>query len=230
MLHRIRFLLVACALAGAPGIANAGAPARVAILPVVIHSLGDESYLREGLADMLASRLGQAPAITVVRVEDPAQATTDLERARAAGTGVGADYVLFGSFTHFGEGASLDLSCARVSDAEAGVRQVFIQTGTLGEIIPKLDELARRVSAHIAGGGGGTPPVSAAAPGVPASGTSQDLLDALSELDSLRERVDGLEQRVYGNGDSAPPKTDLRGGDAGSPSGASAGTAAAPLR
>ena len=225
MLHRIALVLAACALAGVPQLARAAAPARVAILPVVIHSLGDESYLRAGLADMLASRLGQSPAVAVVRVEDPEQATTDLERARAAGRGVGADYVLFGSFTHFGEGASLDLSCARVAEGEASPGQVFIQTGTIGEIIPKLDDLARRVSAHIAGGGVAVPPVSGAPPGV-GGGSNSELLDALSELDALRERVDGLERRVLEGGSA--PGTDPRGD--GAASGAPADTSASPLR
>ena len=205
MLHRIGLgLLVAAGLLAASGASPRrahAAPARVAVLPVVVHSLGDEGYLREGLADMLASRLGQSPALAVVRVEDPAQATTDLERARAAARGVGAEYVLFGSFTHFGEGASLDLSCARVAEGDAPPGQIFIQTGSIGEIIPKLDDLARRVAAHVAAGGV-APPVSAGPPGE-AGVTSLQVLDALSELDSLSSRVDGLEQRVYGNG--APP-------------------------
>jgi TolB-like protein len=213
VLHRIGpGLLLAAALVAGPA-ASSAAPARVAVLPVVIHSLGDEAYLREGLADMLASRLGQSPALAVVRVEDPAQATTDLERARAAARGAGAEYVLFGSFTHFGEGASLDLSCARVSDAGAPPAQIFIQTGTIGEIIPKLDDLARRVAAHVAAGGV-APPVSAGPPG--ATGVSSlQVLDALSELDSLSARVDGLEQRVYGNG--APPAPAPTGDPAATP-------------
>ena len=212
MLHRIGLgLVVAVGLLALSGGSVHAASARVAVLPIVIHSLGDETYLREGLADMLASRLGQSPALAVVRVEDPAQATTDLERARAAGSGVGAEYVLFGSFTHFGEGASLDLSCARVADDDAPPGQIFIQTGTIGEIIPKLDDLARRVAAHVAAGGV-APPVSAGPPGT-AGVTGLQVLDALSELDSLSSRVDGLEQRVYGNG-AAPGPSPAAAGDA----------------
>ena len=223
MLQRIGFLLAAgllTVLTASPQPAHA-APARVAVLPVVVHSLGDESYLREGLADMLASRLGQSPALAVLRVEDLAQATTDLERARAAARGVGAEYVVFGSFTHFGEGASLDLSCARVSDDDAVLGQIFIQTGTIGEIIPKLDDLARRVSAHIAAGGG-PPPVSAGPPGAEGM-TSLQVLDALSELDALSQRVDGLEHRVYGNGAAQPAPGPSAPTDA-------AGTSPQPLR
>lgn len=218
MLHRIGLLLAAVPLAAAtaaPQRAHAE-PTRVAVLPVVIHSLGDETYLREGLADMLASRLGQSPALAVVRVEDPAQATTDLERARAAAGGAGAEYVLFGSFTHFGEAASLDLSCARVSGGDAPLGQIFIQTGTIGEIIPKLDDLARRVTAHIAAGGG-PPPVSAGPPGAEGV-TSLQVLDALSELDALSQRVDGLEHRVYGNGSAQPAPAPAAPADAPAPS------------
>jgi hypothetical protein len=223
VLHRIGCLVAACALAAGAPPAHAAPTARIAVLPVVVHSLGDETYLREGLADMLASRLGQSPALSVVRVEDPEQATTDLARARAAARGVGADYVLFGSFTHFGEAASLDLSCARAADEDAPVGQVFIQTGTIGEIIPKLDDLARRVSAHVAGGGAATPPVSA---GPPAGGSSLELLDALSELDALRDRVEGLERRVFEGGaaqSGGGPRL-----DGGSNGGAGAGSEAQP--
>ncbi len=218
MLHRIGLLLAAVVLATATAATPRAQaePARVAVLPIVIHSLGDETYLREGLADMLASRLGQSPALAVVRVENPAQATTDLDRARAAARGAGAEYVLFGSFTHFGEAASLDLSCARVSDGEAPLGQIFIQTGTIGEIIPKLDDLARRVTAHIAGGGGPSP-VSAGPPGVEGV-TSLQVLDALSELDALSQRVDGLEHRVYGNGAAQPAPASAAPAGAAAPS------------
>ena len=81
----------------------------LAILPIVVHTLEQKEYLEAGLADMLASRLGRVPGVGVIRVQGEGQATTDLEAAKAMGSGAGAEYVLFGSFTQFGEGASLDL-------------------------------------------------------------------------------------------------------------------------
>ena len=111
MRPRICALLV-CAAALAPALA--GAEPRVAILPVVVHSAApDPSYLSDGLADMLGARLEQLGGMRVVRDEDK-DATTRLADALARGRALEADYVVFGSFTQFGEGASLDIQCAPV--------------------------------------------------------------------------------------------------------------------
>ena len=100
-------LLVSGASARAEG-------ARVALLPVVVHASDQQDDLRKGLGDMLAARLNQQRGISIVRLDDPAQATTDLGKAVAAAGAAGAQYVVFGSFTRFGDGASLDLECAKV--------------------------------------------------------------------------------------------------------------------
>ena len=179
---------------------------RIAVLPVLVRSDGPEDYLRDGLADMLASRLGQQAGVEVVRVENPQQATVEIQAARAAAQALGADYVLFGSFTHFGEGASLDLACAPVPESDAPPRAIFVQSGTLGEIIPRLDELAQKVGRYLQAPSA-TPPVSAPPPGADAD----DLADALSELDELRARVGALESQVF-EGDRLVPEEDLRAG------------------
>jgi TolB-like protein len=173
----------ACALALALAVA-AGARAEerrtVAILPVVVHALEDHAYLRDGLADMLASRLGQQPGIGVLRVDDPAQATTDVDVARATAKALGAQWVLFGSFTRFGDGASLDVRCVSVAaPADSGPRSIFVQSGQLAELIPRLDGVAERVAAHVLGREHG-----AAAPEA-----------SRSELDELRRRIEALERR-----------------------------------
>ncbi len=187
----MRALLAAGAalLAAAAAVADASPEgARVAVLPIVVHSIENHEYLREGLADMLASRLAQRPGLDVVRVEDPKAATTDLQAARSAGEAVGADYVLFGSFTRFGDGASIDLYCARTREGDAA-RRIFVQSGTLGEIIPRLDELAQKVGIFVvAGGPGEAPAVSAAPPGGrPAAPVAE-----------LEARIEALERAVFG--------------------------------
>jgi TolB-like protein len=200
----------------------AGPPARVAILPIVVHTLEQKDYLRAGLADMLASRLGRIPHLAVIRIEGKDQATTDIKAAKKAGEAAGAEYVLFGSFTQFGEGASLDLQCARVdADAKDGHRSVFIHSGTLAEIIPRLDQVAEKVGRYLAtdaatkgGTDGSLPPVSAAAPGEANPSLGEPLHDALSELESLRSRVDALEERVYSPAvDPVPDVNTEMGGD-----------------
>ncbi len=178
-------------LAASARAAHAQTRARVAILPVVVHSHDSQDYLRSGVADMLASRLGRTPGVGVIRVTDPGAATTDLAAAQAAGRAAGADYVLFGSFTRFGEGASLDVRCVGVNQSdESASRAVFIQSGALGEIIPRLDVLADKVGRYVASGGVSLPDVSAPAPAA-ASGLA-------AEVEALRARVEALEKALPG--------------------------------
>jgi hypothetical protein len=161
---------------------------RVAILPIVVYSLGDDQYLRLGLGNMLASRIGSDPRLAVVQLDRAELATTDPEAAREAARSAGADYVLYGSFTRFGEGASLDLQCASVLEEGVTGREIFIQTGTLREIIPKLGPLAEKVVRYVAG----TAPAAAQeSPAPPLDGAGQSVLEA------LQERVEVLEEAVF---------------------------------
>jgi len=173
---------------------------RVAVLPVVVHSLEEQAYLQSGIADMLSTRLEQNPALTIVRVRDAAQATTDGEAARQAARAAGAEFVVFGSFTRFGDGASLDLRCLPVAGAEGDdPRSVFVQAGSVGEIIPRLDDVADKVARYVTSGGGPGTPAVGAGPAVAAGGAPPEALqDALSELDELRARVERLEELLNG--------------------------------
>ncbi len=182
--------------------AAADSRARVAILPIVVHATEDRDYLRSGLAEMLASRLGQEKGVAVIKVDDPEQATTDLEAAQGAGRAAGARWVLYGSFTRFGEGASLDVRCVQVQGEDAGdPRSVFVQSGTLGEIIPRLDNLVKRVAHHVTGGLGRLPKVSASDPAA-----------ARGELEALRSRVEALEKQVFSSGSAAGDQAARAGG------------------
>jgi TolB-like protein len=165
--------------------APAAAGSRVVILPVVVHSAAsDPSYVSRGLSDMLSARLEQLGGVDVVRADGAAPATTRLPEALAAARDAGGDYVLFGSFTQFGDGASLDLQCAPVADGRA-VRTIFIQSGAMGEIIPKLDDVAEKVARYVRG-----EPARASAPATNGAGDAADLED-------LKRRLDALEQAVF---------------------------------
>jgi TolB-like protein len=163
------------------------APVRVALLPIAVHSADDGSgYLSAGLAEMLSARLEQSGGLAVVRVPGQAVATSEVEKAVAAGRTAGADFVVFGAFTQFGAGASLDVQCAAVNDAgEARARRIFVQSGTLGEIIPKLDDLADKITRYMTTG------EPARAQASPADGNSDGALDAINK------RLDALERAVY---------------------------------
>jgi len=178
--------------------AGAAPKARIAVLPVVVHSLDEREYLRKGIGEMLSTRLSRSADVQVIRIEDVGQATIDLEAARVTAREAGAEWVVYGSFTRFGEGASLDLRAA--SAAEGGVeaeRSIFTQSGTLSGIIPQLDDVSTKIVQYVTTHDPSTPAVSAgpasgqaAAP--PGSTASND------ELQALRERVERLEQVIYG--------------------------------
>ena len=195
----VRYTAAAFALLALVPLSGASAapePLRVVILPITVHSAAeDATYVSRGLAYMLSSRLELLGGLTVVRLEEGA--TSDLAEALEAGAKAGGDYVIYGAYTQFGDGASLDVQCAPLGDIEeaAARRRIFVQSGTASEIIPKLDTLVDRIAFYL------NRPSSAPAPGQQApGGPPVDPAEApeLVELSSLKERLDALEQAVYG--------------------------------
>jgi len=177
--------LVACAAALAP--AWAGGVPRIAILPLVVHSAApDPTYLSDGLADMLAARLEQIGGMRVMRDEESKAATTRLDQAVERGGSLSVDYVVFGSFTQFGDGASLDLQCAPVKSQDAAAaRTLFVQSGAIGEIIPKLDDVADKIAYYVLGE-------------TQAKAAIDERARNAAPLRDLLDRVDALERTVYG--------------------------------
>jgi TolB-like protein len=169
---------------------------RIVILPIVVHSAAaNPSYVSRGITDMISSRLEQTGRVQVERVDDPNAATTVLGKALDLGKARGGDYLIFGAFTQFGEGASLDVHCLPLdvkSEAEAAAaRRIFISSGVMGDIIPKLDEIVDRVAVYTKVGPIQTAPGAAPAPPP----------DVLREL---TRRLDALEKAVFKEGPPPP--------------------------
>jgi hypothetical protein len=168
---------------------------RIVILPIVVHSAAsNSSYVSRGITDMISSRLEQTGRVQVERVEDPNAATTALGKALEWGKARGGDYLIFGAFTQFGEGASLDVHClplAVKNEAEAAAaRRIFISSGAMGDIIPKLDEIVDRVAIYTKVARSESAP--GAAPN--AAAPSPDVLR------DLARRLDALEKAVFKGG------------------------------
>lgn len=177
-------LLVTMALVASSAAAEG---VKVALLPIVVHSQDRADYLQAGLGDMLSSRLSQAKGLSLVRVADLKAATSDLEAARNAARALGARFVIFGSFTSFGDGASLDLQCARTDASDEAARQIFVQSGSLASIIPKIDDLADRVARYVAD------PVGPAELPAVAAGPAARGAVTRADFDDLRRRLEVLE-------------------------------------
>ncbi len=160
---------------------------KLLMLPFIVHSAEAPEYVSDGLTDMLSSRFERIGGIDLINAKKTEKGTSNLEVALAAARAVGADYVLFGSFTRFGKGASLDVQCAPVSTGagQKPLREIFVHSGSIGEIIPDLDELAGKVTRY-ARGEAIIAPRSAA----PAASISS------RELRDLRDRVGALEDSI----------------------------------
>jgi len=165
---------------------------RVAMFPVAVNSsLPETGHLSAGLGDMISARLEQSEQILVIRVDEK---VTSREEAIEAGKKAGAEYVLFGSYTQFGDGASLDLRCAPVvGEGDDEPRRVFVQAGSAGEIIPKLGVLAQNVSRYL---------MDAAKPAARVAGAESAAAQApdAPSLVDLELRVEALERVIF-----APP-------------------------
>ncbi len=179
-------LFAGVGLLGHSGIAHAQT-LRVAMLPIAVNSsLSETDYLSTGLADMLAARLEQSGQIAIIRLDESAR---DRAAAIQAGKKAGVEFVLFGSYTQFGDGASLDLRCVEVAgDNSDKPRRVFIQAGSPGEIIPKLGDMSESVTRYLVGAAVSTKSIPAADATAPA---------AASEFTELQQRIEALERVVF---------------------------------
>jgi hypothetical protein len=195
--HALILVLAVLCLTPSRGTAAADTP-KLLLLPIVVHSAEAPEYVRDGLADMLNARFSRIGALELIRPLDPDGGTTDLKTALKLGRKAGADFVLYGSFTRFGQGASLDVQCSPTDESKKRepLREIFVHSGSIGEIIPDLDDLAGKVSRFANGESvaptgpvpvGGVPGVAGGGGG--SSGDDQDLLARIEALEAALTQI-----------------------------------------
>ena len=156
-MKRILSLLI-CGLFVILSAAAMAAPVKkVAVLPFAMNSAENIEYIREGVWDMLASRISVDGKIEVMSRSDVAEALGKAKRkgiSMAEAYGIGkrlkADYVVFGSITKIGSSISIDGKLADVAAKKTAV-SVFAQTKGMDEVVPKINDFAKRVDYHILG-------------------------------------------------------------------------------
>ena len=168
---------------------------KLALLPMVVHSNERADYLRQGLSDMLTARFTRENVVDVIPVDDERKATIDLDTALETARDLGADFVVFGSFTRFGQGASLDVQTAAIAEGPDGdtLREIFVHSGSIGEVIPDLDDLVGKVTRFAIGEYvpvGFGPGINAAEAG-PAGPSRADLLRRIEALEGQMQAVQG---------------------------------------
>jgi len=125
--------------------------ATVAIVPFKVNAEKDMSFLRDGVYDMLSSRLtkeGEVEVLNRQTVEKALPATAGpLTEAtgRELGRKLAADYVLFGSLTVLGNSISLDAKMVDVAGAKPTM-SFFEQSEDAGGIISRINAMAAAVN------------------------------------------------------------------------------------
>ena len=129
---------------------------KVAILPFVIHSQENLDYLREGIYDILTSRMSDERITVLDRslveraLYEERPMRLDEQVATKIGTKVGADYIILGSLTKVGDYISLDsrLLCLTEDKPPLGV---FTQTKGIDDAMTKIGDFAQDIGNKILG-------------------------------------------------------------------------------
>ena len=129
----------------------------VAVLPFSVHSAENIDYVRQGIGDMLASRISVSEKLEVIGRDsllDALKITAGKEftptDVHALGEKVNADFVVWGSITKIGSSLSIDGKMLDVA-ANKSALNITAQCPTMDEVIPKINDFAQRITTHILG-------------------------------------------------------------------------------
>ncbi len=150
-------LLLLIFLAGLACTLNAKEKSTVAVLPFTVHSADNIDYVKQGISDMLTSRIAVEGKISVaskdlVQEAIKGRTTRDLtpEEMNALGKKLNVDYIVSGSITKIGNSLSIDGKLMDLAAARSTVG-IFAQTQGLDEVIPKINDFSQRIVQHITG-------------------------------------------------------------------------------
>ena len=126
-------------------------PLQVAIVPFKVNAEKDLSFLKDGIVDMLSSRLFWEDKVSIINRQATEKAAAAVggplneSMARKLGTGLGADYVLFGSLTVFGNSVSIDAKMVDVSGKKQTLT-FFNQSQGMDQVIPGINLFASDIN------------------------------------------------------------------------------------
>lgn len=129
---------------------------KVAIVPFKINSEKNLSYLKEGISSMLESRLTWKGKVQVINREATTAAAKNVKQpinektARAIGSRLKANYILFGNLTVFGNSVSIDAKMVDVSKAKDTL-SFYNQAQGMNDVIPRIDSIANEINQKVFG-------------------------------------------------------------------------------
>lgn len=136
---------------------DSGKVYKVAILPFLIHSQENLDYLREGIYDILSSRITAEGEIVMVErtlVErafyEERPMRLDEATARKIGVRVGADYMILGSLTKIGDYISLDARLISITEEKPPLG-AYTQHKGIDDVMLKIGDFAKDIGYKITG-------------------------------------------------------------------------------
>jgi TolB-like protein len=157
MKYSLKFSICLVLLLTAYGTLAAKAEKTVAVLPFSVHSAESIDYVKQGIWDMLSSRIAVTDKIAVVSKDSVLQAMRGKEGKDLAlqdiyglGKKMNADFVVYGSITKIGNSMSIDGKLVDIAANKSTV-SLFTQTQGMDEVILKINDFARNIDNHILG-------------------------------------------------------------------------------
>ncbi len=124
---------------------------QVAILPFIVHSQENLDYLREGIHEILASRISVEGGVAVIERAVVERALYELKPTRLdeptaakIGRKIGADFVVLGSITKVREYISLDARLVSISEEKSPVT-VYAQQKGIDNVMVKINGFAQDI-------------------------------------------------------------------------------------
>jgi len=135
---------------------NAGKTKKIAVFTFKINAAQDLVYIKEGIMDMLSTRLYLKDKVVVVAKELIKEKVAEFkgrvnkETAFKIGKSLDADYVILGSLTVFGDSVSMDAKIFDVAQ-EGELFTTFTESTSMDELIPMINKFAKDIKAKITG-------------------------------------------------------------------------------
>ncbi len=154
----------------------------ITVLPFTLNSSENIEYVRQGIQDMLITRIAVSNKIEVTAKDTIADELKiskikdiSLAEVYSIGKKLKSDYVVWGSITKIGNSISVDGKLVDIASAKSDVG-FFTQSPNMDEVIPKVNDFSQRIVQHILGTDPQIAAPSAAAKPSVASGVSRESL------------------------------------------------------
>jgi TolB-like protein len=143
----------------------------VTILPFSLHSAENIDYVKQGIEEILSSRISASDKINVTGKDVVSKELKNIKKKDLSiddvydlGKKLNSDYVVWGSITKIGKSISISGKLVDITNTKSDIG-VSSQTQNIDDVIPKINDFADNILQHILGP---TPQPVATAPVVPA--------------------------------------------------------------